>query len=184
MPRPTTRVSLQSASADKYAQLNTVLDALKPSQRTAPFPFDHRDRNIRDAVAHLHEWQVMMLMWYETGMAGGKPDMPAKGYTWKDTPELNTVIWAKYQETSLTVVRKKLATSHGALLELVSLHSDDELFTKRRYPWTGTTSLGAYFISALSSHYDWAIKLVRRYTRTLGSESSDNNIRDSSQPCG
>lgn len=167
MPRPKTKAELQTGSADKYAQLNTMLDALTPSQLNATFPFDHRDRNIRDVIAHLHEWQVMMLNWYETGMAGAEPDMPAKGYTWRTTPELNAVIWAKYQNTSLKLVRKKLATSHDALLILVATHTNDELFTKRRFPWTGTTSLGSYLTSALPSHYDWAIKLVRRFTRTL-----------------
>lgn len=173
MPRPTTKVELVSASTDKYVQLDTILDALSPSQRNALFPFDHRDRNIRDVISHLLEWQVMMLMWYETGMAGGEPDMPATGYTWKETPELNMVIWTRYQETSLTAVRRKLAVSHAALLELVSAHSDEELFTRRRYSWTGTTSLASYFTSAMSSHYDWAIRLVRRFTRTLGSNTSD-----------
>ena len=32
---------------------------------------------------------------------------------------------------------------------------------KKKYEWTGTTSLGSYFISATSSHYDWGLKTVK-----------------------
>ncbi len=46
--------------------------------------------------------------------------------------------------------------------KLIEKHSDVELFEKKRYKWTGTTSLGAYLISSTSSHYDWAIKLIKR----------------------
>jgi hypothetical protein len=40
-------------------------------------------------------------------------------------------------------------------------YSDDDLFTKKRYAWTGTTSVGSYAVSATSSHYVWASGLVR-----------------------
>ncbi|MEL7496768.1 MAG: ClbS/DfsB family four-helix bundle protein [Planctomycetota bacterium] len=167
MPRPKTKSELLSASENGYSQLNQMLDALTPSQREATFPFEHRDRNIRDILAHLHEWHLMMLRWYQQGMDGVQPDMPAKGYSWRTTPELNAVIWAKYQNQPLKRVRKKLDTSHKAVLAIVSAHTNIELFTKRHYFWTGTTSLGAYLTSAMPSHYTWAIKLVRRYDRTL-----------------
>lgn len=35
--------------------------------------------------------------------------------------------------------------------ELINQHNDDELFEKKKYKWTGTTSLGSYLISATSS---------------------------------
>jgi hypothetical protein len=47
------------------------------------------------------------------------------------------------------------------MIELIGKHTDEELFTKKRYGWTGSTSLGAYLVSATSSHYDWALKTLR-----------------------
>lgn len=35
------------------------------------------------------------------------------------------------------------------------------------YAWTKTTTLGAYFVSSTSSHYDWAMKKLRRHTHLL-----------------
>lgn len=166
MPRPRTKAELLAASEDGYSKLNAAIDSLTAAQRNATFPFDHRDRNIRDVLAHLHEWHLMMRAWYDAGMAGSKPDMPAVGYTWKTTPELNAAIWAKYQRTTLDRVRVLFDSSHNRLLTLVAQHTDANLFTKRRYDWTGTTSLGSYLVSATSSHYIWAQKLLRRYIRT------------------
>eukprot|EP01030_Chromulinospumella_sphaerica_P020127 gene20127-20032_t len=39
----------------------------------------------------------MFLQWYEDGMKGLKPEMPAKGYTWKETPALNREINSRYK---------------------------------------------------------------------------------------
>lgn len=49
------------------------------------------------------------------------------------------------------------------MVALVAAHTDDDLFTKRRYAWTGTTSLGAYLVSATCSHDEWAIRKLRRH---------------------
>ena len=165
MPRPKTKAELLTAATDGFARLNAIIESLTGSQQTASFPFDHRDKNVRDVLAHLHQWHRMMLAWYESGMAGSKPEIPAVGYTWKTTPDLNAVIWSQHQRTSLDRIRKLLASTHQQILAIIDRHTDAELFTKCRYNWTGMTSLGAYFVSATSSHYDWACKLLRRYAR-------------------
>jgi hypothetical protein len=46
-------------------------------------------------------------------------------------------------------------------MALIEKHTDEELFTKQKYKWTGTTSLGSYLVSATSSHYDWGIKQIK-----------------------
>ena len=43
--------------------------------------------------------------------------------------------------------------------------SDEDLFDRGRFDWTGTTTLGSYFVSATSSHYDWALKKLRAHRR-------------------
>jgi hypothetical protein len=52
-------------------------------------------------------------------------------------------------------------------MALIEAHGDEELFTKKRYAWTGSTSLGAYLVSATSSHYDWATKKLRKAKRAF-----------------
>ena len=50
---------------------------------------------LSDLVGHLAEWQHLFLGWYEDGLRGATPQMPAPGYKWSETPRLNRAIWEK-----------------------------------------------------------------------------------------
>ena len=154
-----------TASEANFNKLNELVDSYSPLVRTATFPRGTLNRNIRDVLAHLHHWHKMMLAWYEVGMRGDKPAMPSAGYSWKDTPKLNADINAQYVSTSLNEARRLLFESHRQVMSLIEGHSNEELFTKKRYKWTGSTSVGAYFIANTSSHYDWAYRLIKKSLR-------------------
>jgi hypothetical protein len=162
MPIPTNRTELLATNSNGFENLNRLLDSLSEVQMQVLFQFPHRDRNVRDVLAHLLEWQNLFFGWYKVGMSGGDPVMPCKGFSWKETPELNLEIWKNCQSLALAQVRSKLTRSHNKLQKLVEKHSDEELFTKKFYHWTGSTSLGVYFRGAACSHYVWALKLLRK----------------------
>jgi hypothetical protein len=162
MPRPKSKSELLELSQLHFKKLNDFIDQLSPEEQTKEFPAGTLNRNVRDVLSHLHHWHLMMLKWYEVGMSGEKPAMPAEGYTWKMTPELNKWIWEQYQNSNLIEVRTSLYESFKAVQKIIEQHTDEELFEKKRYKWTGTTSVGAYLISATSSHYDWALKLIKK----------------------
>ena len=145
-----------------YEKLLNYVESFSEEEVHAEFPQGTLNRNIRDVLAHLHHWHLMMQDWYSVGMTGDKPDIPGKGYTWKTVPDLNKKIKEKYEHTDLKEVRKLLDNSFAELQKIIEKHSDEELFEKKRYKWTGTTSLGSYLVSATSSHYDWAFKLIKR----------------------
>ena len=58
-------------------------------------------------------------------------------------PILNQEIWEHYQDVSLDEIQALLAASHTQTVKLIESFSDEELFTKKYFPWTGTTSLGS-----------------------------------------
>ena len=162
MGRPTSKDGLLTLSQANYKKLNQLIDSLPAEEQIREFPPGTLNRNIRDVLGHLHHWHLMFLNWYEKGMKGEKPEMPAPGYTWKMTPQLNEWIWGQYRETDLSDVKKQLNQSYSKIQQIIKNHSDEELFEKKRYKWTGSTSLAAYLISATSSHYDWAFKLIKK----------------------
>ena len=165
MPRPKTKKELIELSCENYETLLSYINSIPENERDKEFPPGTMNRNIRDVVAHLHHWHVMMLEWYNVGMRGEKPDMPAKGYTWKSLPDLNRSIWEKYRDVQLSKVITMFKDSYKEIHKIINKHTNDELFEKKRYKWTGTTSLGAYLVSATSSHYDWAIRLIKKVRR-------------------
>jgi len=162
MPRPTTKADLLQQSTSQFHKLMGFVHALPEDLKYEDFPRGTLNRNIRDVLAHLHHWHLMFLKWYRVGMAGEKPEMPAPGYTWRTTTDLNKAIQQKYQHSSLIDIQSALTNSFQEVYRIMEHHTDEELFTKQRYHWTGSTSLGAYLVSATSSHYDWALKLIRR----------------------
>ncbi len=162
MPRPKTKNELITLNNKNYDKLLAFIGSFSEKQLNQEFPEGYLNRNIRDVLAHLHHWHILMLNWYKVGMAGNKPDMPAKGYTWKTTPDLNKEIWRKYKDIDINEIKKVLQNSFDELQKIIGKHTQEELFEKRRFKWTGTTSLGSYLISSTSSHYDWAYKLIKK----------------------
>jgi hypothetical protein len=61
----------------------------------------------------------------------------------------------------------RLHHSYDQVRAVIESYDDDDLFTKRRYKWTGSTSVGSYAVSATSSHYDWARQLIRKFKKRL-----------------
>jgi len=165
MPRPTTKAALIETGNANFNKLMQLIDDLPENKREAEFPKGTLNRNVKDVLGHLHHWNLMTLEWYEIGMKGGKPDMPAKGYTWKTLPALNKAIQEKYTSIELKEALKLVKKSFAKLHNIIDKHSDQELFEKKRYKWTGSTSVGSYFLSAASSHYVWAYKLIKKATK-------------------
>lgn len=162
MPRPKNKTQLLELSKANFQKLLAKIDHLSPEERSSEFSHDSLYRNVRDVLAHLHHWHVLFLGWYEIGMKGQKPDMPAEGYSWKTVPLLNKAIHQKYKKSSLNEVRTAFESSFKNIDQIIEQHTEEELFEKRRYKRTGTTSLASYLISASSSHYDWAIRFLKK----------------------
>lgn len=167
MAKPTNKEELLIQVEDHYTKMIALIHSFTDEQQTAEFPFPTMNRNIRDLLAHVYEWQLMLEKWYEDGMKGEKPEIPAPGYTWKTTPKLNRLIHEKHSKTPLATILADIEQSHRQQMALISNHSTEELFTKKLYKWTNSTSLSAYFNSSTISHYTWATKFIKKYKRTL-----------------
>jgi len=168
MPRPTTKDELLAAANAGFAKLWALIDSMDEERQNAAFAFEDRDKNLRDVLIHLHEWHNMTERWHKIGtLEGGMPAVPGEGYTWKTLPTLNLEIWRSYQQVSLAEAKQRLRESHAKMLTLAEAHSNAELFERGIYKWTKSSTLGAYFIGATSSHYDWAMKKLKKHIKAL-----------------
>ena len=165
MPKPQSKKELLELSQKNYKALIDLVNSYSTAEAKKEFPPGTLNRNLRDILSHLHHWHLLMLDWYKVGMKGEKPIMPAEGYTWKTLPDLNKKIWKDTQDLDLKSAKKILDKSFKKVQAIISNHSDIELFEKKRYKWTGSTSLGAYLIQNSSSHYNWAIKIIKKGMR-------------------
>ena len=167
MARPSTKEQLKQAGEDNFNKLFALIDSMTKEEQEEVFSFEDRDKNIRDVLAHLYEWHQLLLNWINSNQSGTKANFLPEPYNWKTYPQMNVVFWEKHQKTSLAESITLLGKSHLDVLALIDAFSNEELFTNKYFSWTGTTSLGSYCVSATSSHYDWAIKKIKKHKKDL-----------------
>lgn len=165
MPRPKTKNELLAQSQKNLDRLKDLISSLPPTDQNNNFKNPGLNKNISDVISHLHHWHLMMLDWYEVGMKGEKPHIPAEGYNWRTLPALNVEIQKMYNSLTLEESMKNFAVSHEKVMDLIHSHSEEELFERKRYPWTGNNAIAGYLVGAASSHYDWAYKLIKKNTK-------------------
>jgi hypothetical protein len=117
-----------------------------------------------DLVAHLAEWQTMFLTWCADGARGIAPQMPAPGYTWRETPRLNRDIWAKHKHRSLVAVRDDFDAGYGRIGQLVERLPEEALLRPGHFPWTGKHPLTTYLGPNTVSHYRFGTKVLKRWS--------------------
>lgn len=173
MGRPTSKADLITASETNYREMNELISQLTEKELSMPFSFDDtkkeahwkRDKNLRDVLVHLYEWHQLLLVFVSSNLAGDTRPFLPRPYTWKTYGKMNEWFWKKHQDTTLEEAKEMLETSHREVMNLIDAFSNDELFSKGVYAWVGTSTLGSYFVSNTSSHYNWAIKKLKAHRR-------------------
>ena len=162
MPRPTTKADLIQAANEQFAKLWTLIGEMSDEEKSADIVPNERDKNVRDILVHLYEWHCLLLNWIRSNTNGNPaPFLPAP-YNWKTYPQMNVAFWEKHQNTSYTDAEAMLKKTHKEVMTIIETFSNEDLFSKGAFDWTGTTTLGSYCVSATSSHYDWAIKDIKK----------------------
>ncbi len=158
---------MKQTSEDNFTKLFTLINSMSKEKQEKLFLFEDRDKNIRDVLVHLYEWHQLLLNWVDANLSGNKANFLPEPYNWKTYPRMNIVLWEKHQNTPLEKAVALLEKSHLDTMKLIESFSNEELFTNKHFSWTGTTSLGTYCVSATSSHYDWALKKIKKHKNSM-----------------
>jgi len=127
----------------------------------------HGGWSVKDVLAHLVEWQQMNLAWYAAGLRGEKPAMPAPGFTLRELPRLNEMIYRKHHRRSLQAVLSDYRSYHESVVELIEALPDADLVIMNRFSWTGPSwTLSDYLRASTAAHYLWARTRIRRWARS------------------
>lgn len=176
MPRPKIKEELLTAANENYIKLKSIISSLPADKMNASFSFSvetkkeahwKRDKNVRDVLMHIYAWHTLLLDFVKANVKGEKRAFLLKGYTWKSYSLMNVEFNKLYQKTTFEDAIKLLDASHHDVLESIQEFSNEELFTKKKYDWVGTSTLGSYYISSTSSHYEWALKKIKLHVKSL-----------------
>jgi hypothetical protein len=163
MPRLVSKAALLVEGAREHEALVQLLSTLPP---------DAMDEagivgswSVREVLAHLVEWQAMVLRWIAAGERGETPHVPAEGYTWRQLPALNEAIRLRYAGHALDDVLAMWRTSHAETMRAIEGVPEAALFEPGLYPWMNQNTLAAYFTSVTASHDRWARTEIRKGMR-------------------
>lgn len=175
--RPKSKEELLRLATKNFEKLQQLIDSIPVEQREETFDFEEvflekrkeahwrRDQTIKDVLIHLYEWHLLLLKWVKSNQLEEAVSFLPEPYNWRTTAEMNFEFTKKHQSTTLQQASDWLKESHEEVMLLAKTFDDDQLFKKKQYPWVGNTTLGSYFVSATSSHYDWAIKKIKQSQR-------------------
>lgn len=176
MARPTSKDDLIKSSDEQYEKLILLLNSLSNEEVNLPFTFDldkekgahwKRDKNIHDVLIHLHEWHNLLLNWIKSNQDGEEKQFLKEGYNWRTFGNMNEEFTKDNRESSYEEALFKFIKSHKEIMEVLNNFSNEELFSKDSFSWVGGSTLGSYFVSVTSSHYEWAIKKIRKFKKSL-----------------
>lgn len=122
--------------------------------------------SVKDFLAHRTEWGRMMIRWLHEAREGKTPAVPTEKYKWNQLKELNAEILNRFKDTPLQRIEEEFDSVHDRLYELVRSTTEDELFTKKYYSFTGSSDLITYLNSATASHYRSARRHIQKWWKT------------------
>jgi hypothetical protein len=168
MARPITKEELLFQSEEVFINLLDLIESFPVKYQHKTFTnneLNDRDKTFADIIMHLHEWHLMRMNWYNEGISGKKPSL---SYSLQQLTVINRSIWEKHQGTELKKAISLFKKSHKEIIAIIEKHSDEELFTKQKYFFTGSTTLGAYLFYNTADHYNWAFKTIQKIQKLMG----------------
>ncbi len=173
MSRAATKVDLINDAGAKFEQLFNLIASMSDEELSSTFDFSgsaskkeahwQRDKNVKDVLVHLYEWHQLLLKWVEANQSGEAAPFLPPPYNWKTYGKMNVEFWQKHQATSLSQAKEMLSASHRQAMEQAEKFTNEELFEKKHFAWTGNSTLGTYFVANTASHYDWALRKLKAH---------------------
>jgi hypothetical protein len=145
-------------------RLEQNLEALDETQMLQPGVVGQW--SVKDILAHLADWEGRFLGWYQVGLRGEAPEIPAPGLTWAQLDTLNQRIYLANRDRPLADVLATFGRSYQEMIEAIEAMSEEEIFAPGRYAWAGAgNNLVNVILANTANHYRWAKTAIREWLK-------------------
>ncbi len=162
MPIPKTRADLVEQVDTSFEKLCDDLDAAGP--RAGGWPCVD-DWTVQELLAVRVWWTESVVDWIEAGRRGERPETPAPGYRWSETPRLNADVVERARRVSYRVLRDRLEAGYARVRTTIDALDDRELLEPSVFAWAGKYPIARWISMNTARQYATARTLVRRATR-------------------
>ena len=175
MAYPLNKQDLRASVQEDFNALMSAIDAAEPDVLTLPFVIGDKPTkcatfqqgtNVKDLLVHILEWQRLQSTFVENIRKGTPKDFIPEPYR-KDYKEMDRINFEKHSATSLESALMMLRASHEEMIRLMDSFSEEELFGKKVFKVTYTTTMAAYFASVTSSPYTQSLKKLKSHLRDI-----------------
>lgn len=173
MPQPQDKASLIQQAQQNYLTLMNLIndtDASRLEAQFQPLPPSAKcttfaqGNNLRDLLVHAYEWQQLQSAFVANIRNGQPQDFIPDPYR-KNYKEMDQANWQRHQSTPLDKSIALLQGSHKEMIDLMETFTQDQLFEKKVFKVTYTTTMAAYFISVTISPYTQILKRLKSHLR-------------------
>lgn len=170
---PTEKSELLNVANNSFQELLALLSNtdheilerdFEPLKANAKCTTFEQGDNIRDILMHIYEWQRLQSAFVHNIRQGAPKDFIPEPYR-KDYKEMDRVNFEKHKSTSLSDALKLISASHEEMMDLMGSFTHEELFNKKVFKVTYTTTMAAYFISVTVQPYSKALKRLKSHLK-------------------
>ncbi|MGN0033404.1 MAG: ClbS/DfsB family four-helix bundle protein [Candidatus Limimorpha sp.] len=174
MERPQDKETLKVSVISKYDEMMQLIDAtdkdILGSDFTAALSGKcstfEQGNNMRDILMHIYEWQQLQLAFVNNIRNGDPKDFIPEPYR-KNYHEMDRDNWMRHQAIHIDEAICAVSKSHLVMLELMDSFSENELFGKKVFKNTYTTTMAAYFLSVTYTPYNQAVRRLKSHIRSM-----------------
>jgi hypothetical protein len=162
MPIPTTREETTRLVTTSFNTLMAELDSIQSDVGSLECV---NGWTVKDVLALRSWWTTSLADWIETGAAGGNLDLPAEGYTWRETPRLNADVVTRSRAKTYAQVKLELQQAFDRIIRLIDELTDDELLRPGVFSWAGKWPIARWISINTARQYTTARTFIRRALR-------------------
>jgi hypothetical protein len=121
--------------------------------------------SVKDILAHITEWERLMVQWIQESVRGEVPQRPAPGTPWDDLDGLNQQIYVSNQDRTLDEI---LTDFHGIFqlsLQTVQALTEEDLVDPQRFTWRAGVPLWHLVADNTWEHYREHADAISKWQR-------------------
>ena len=123
---------------------------------------------IKDLIAVRLWWTRKVVFWIYSWKDNESPPLPAEGYTWRETPQLNNDIVKKSKSLKINEIFYQLLSGYSEVTQLITKLSDDELMKVGIFKQAGNVAVIRWISINTVRQYTTARTYIRRVLRKKG----------------
>ena len=132
-PEPSTKQEILDLIDTERNNLNKAISGLSEAQMLAP-GLDG-ERTVKDVLAHIAAWELLMVQWLKESYAGLTPQRPAPGEPWDDLDQLNENMYLEYKDRPLAEILAMSEAASTQADQAVHAMTEKDLFDGSRFAW-------------------------------------------------